>query len=166
MPEPLIRPARESDIAALERHLPTGPNRYHDARYARQLAGRSTFLLAFVHGEPIGHASVLWDGGHAEAVRTRYPGCPEINALAVAAPLQSQGIGTALIRAAETLAADRGCRQIGLGVDDSNPRAAALYRRLGYEETDFHYTDRYFYTDDAGHHEVADPCRFLIKHLT
>ncbi|GAA3295462.1 hypothetical protein GCM10020218_076540 [Dactylosporangium vinaceum] len=165
MPEMLIRPAREADLAALERRLPTGRNRYHDARYARQIAGHGTYLLAFVGGEPIGHASLLWDGGHAEPVRARFPGCPEINALAVAAAWQSQGIGTALIRAAETLATQRGCRQIGLGVDDGNPRAAALYLRLGYRETDLHYMDFYHYTDETGRHEVADPCRFLIKQL-
>src|ERR1035441_8102637 len=80
--------------------------------------------------------------------------------------LRSRGIGTAIIRAAEALARERGCGQIGLGVDDDNPRAAALYLRLGYQETGYRYLDRYYYLEDHGHrHDVADPARFLVKDL-
>jgi RimJ/RimL family protein N-acetyltransferase len=42
------------------------------------------------------------------------------------------------VHAAETLARRRGYQQIGLGVDDHNHRAAALYLRLGYRETGCH----------------------------
>ncbi|WP_405749578.1 hypothetical protein [Streptomyces sp. NBC_01411] len=46
-------------------------------------------------------------------------------------------------------------------------RAASLYLRLGYHETGCRYLDRYHYLDDEGlRHEVADPCRFLVKQLT
>src|ERR1022692_3556307 len=94
--------------------------------------------------------------------------CPEINGLAVwPTGLRSHGIGTAIIGAAEALARERGRSQIGLGVDDDNPRAAALYLRLGYQETGRRYLDRYYYLDDNGHrHDVADPARFLVKNLT
>lgn len=50
-------------------------------------------------------------------------------------------------------------------MDDGNPPAASLYLRLGYRETGFHYLDRYVYADDRGCHDVADPCRFLIKEI-
>ncbi|MBV9026840.1 MAG: GNAT family N-acetyltransferase [Streptomycetaceae bacterium] len=73
---------------------------------------------------------------------------------------RSQGIGTAVIRTAETQARRNGYHRIGLGVDDQNYRAASLYLRLGYHETGYHYLD------DGLRHEVADPCRFLIKQLT
>jgi ribosomal protein S18 acetylase RimI-like enzyme len=60
----------------------------------------------------------------------------------------------------------RAARQIGLGVDDHNHRAASLYLRLGYRETDCHYLDRYEYVDGGGVElQVADPCRFLVKQL-
>jgi ribosomal protein S18 acetylase RimI-like enzyme len=79
---------------------------------------------------------------------------------------QSHGIGTAIIRAAEARARERGYRQIGLGVADDNPRAAALYLRLGYLETGCRYLDRYHYLDDRGRrHDVADPARFLVNQL-
>jgi hypothetical protein len=49
---------------------------------------------------------------------------------------------------------------------DTNPRAAALYRRLGYTETNCSYLNRYHYIDEHGvRHDVADPARFLVKTL-
>ena len=42
----------------------------------------------------------------------------------------------------------RGYHHIGLGVDDQNLRAAALYLRLGYQETGCRYLDRYHYIGD------------------
>nr|WP_202538722.1 GNAT family N-acetyltransferase [Streptomyces sp. SID8379] len=52
--------------------------------------------------------------------------------LAVHPALQSCGIGTVLIEAAEQRIVSRGLRQAELDVEDSNPRARALYERLGY----------------------------------
>lgn len=52
--------------------------------------------------------------------------------LAVHPALQSCGIGTFLIRAAEQRIASRGLRRAELGVEEDNPRARALYERLGY----------------------------------
>lgn len=52
--------------------------------------------------------------------------------LAVHPALQSCGIGTLLIKAAEQRIRARGLHQAELGVEDSNPRARALYDRLGY----------------------------------
>jgi ribosomal protein S18 acetylase RimI-like enzyme len=52
--------------------------------------------------------------------------------LAVHGALQSCGIGTIMVRAAEQRIRARGLRRAELGVEDSNPRARALYERLGY----------------------------------
>ena len=52
--------------------------------------------------------------------------------LAVHPALQSCGIGTALVRASEQRIRDRGLRWAELGVEEDNPRARALYERLGY----------------------------------
>ena len=46
--------------------------------------------------------------------------------------LQSCGIGALLIQAAEQRIRLRGLQRAELGVEDSNPRARALYERLGY----------------------------------
>ena len=55
-----------------------------------------------------------------------------IEAAAVMPELQRRGIGTALIRAAEALAAENGFPAVELGVEDSNPAARRLYERLDY----------------------------------
>ncbi|MFC9926202.1 GNAT family N-acetyltransferase [Streptomyces sp. NPDC127190] len=52
--------------------------------------------------------------------------------LAVLPALQSCGLGTLLVRAAEQRIRDRGLRRAELAVEDDNPRARALYERLGY----------------------------------
>jgi ribosomal protein S18 acetylase RimI-like enzyme len=164
----IIRECRESDLALLEHHKRSpGRTRHHEARFQSQQQGLSTFLTAWIDDLPVGSGEVRWRGCAAAEVHERYPDCPEINGLAVwPAERHSRGIGTAIIHAAESLAARRGCRRIGLDVDDWNGRAAALYLRLGYEETDCRYLDRYHYIDDDGaRHDIADPCRFLIKSL-
>ncbi|WP_372351040.1 GNAT family N-acetyltransferase [Streptomyces sp. KL116D] len=56
--------------------------------------------------------------------------------LAVHPALQSCGIGTVLVGAAEQRVRDRGLRYAELSVEDSNPRARALYARLGYTAYD------------------------------
>lgn len=60
------------------------------------------------------------------------PGAGTLWQLAVHGALQSCGIGTILIRAAEQRIRARGLHRAELGVEDSNPRARALYDRLGY----------------------------------
>ncbi|MGW3514200.1 GNAT family N-acetyltransferase [Streptomyces hydrogenans] len=52
--------------------------------------------------------------------------------LAVMPALQSRGLGTFLVRAAEQRIRDRGLRTAALAVEEENPRARALYERLGY----------------------------------
>lgn len=52
--------------------------------------------------------------------------------LGVLPALQSCGLGTVLIGAAEDRIRSRGLRRAELGVEESNPRARALYERLGY----------------------------------
>jgi ribosomal protein S18 acetylase RimI-like enzyme len=52
--------------------------------------------------------------------------------LAVHPALQSCGIGTFLVDAAEQRIRNRGLRQAELGVEENNPRARALYERLSY----------------------------------
>lgn len=55
-----------------------------------------------------------------------------IHQVAVHGALQSCGIGTLLMNAAEDRIRDRGRTHAELGVEHSNRRARALYERLGY----------------------------------
>ncbi|MEV4947080.1 GNAT family N-acetyltransferase [Streptomyces sp. NPDC053755] len=163
-----IRDCREEDLDVLESHIPSpGRTLRHAKRFERQRRGLATFLVAWSDGVPVGTTQILWQGCDAAAVQARHPACPEVNGLVVWPPrLRSRGIGSALVHAAEERARRHGRPRIGLGVDDRNHRAAALYLRLGYQETGCHYLDRYHYLDaDGVRHEVADACRFLVKPL-
>ncbi|MGY1581818.1 GNAT family N-acetyltransferase [Streptomyces sp. MN13] len=162
-----ITVCRAEDLEALERLLPSNSvGGSHAARFARQEAGESSYLVPWLDGRPVGHAEVRWTGCAAPEVRAVQPCCPEINGLLVSPPsLRSQGIGTALIRAAERLAAERGIAVMGLGVGRGNERAEALYGRLGYRPA-VAYVDRWTYLDEQGiQREQADSCTFLVKTL-
>jgi ribosomal protein S18 acetylase RimI-like enzyme len=60
------------------------------------------------------------------------PGAGTLWQLVVHGALQSCGIGTILLRAAEQRILARGLHRAELGVEESNPRARALYDRVGY----------------------------------
>jgi ribosomal protein S18 acetylase RimI-like enzyme len=62
------------------------------------------------------------------------PGAGVLTMLSVHEHLQSLGLGTRLIAALEKRVRRRGLRRVQLGVEHDNPRALALYRRLGYRE--------------------------------
>jgi ribosomal protein S18 acetylase RimI-like enzyme len=66
---------------------------------------------------------------------TLTPGAGTLWRLAVHGALQSCGIGTLLIEAAEQRIRARGLHRAELGVEECNPRARALYERLGYAAT-------------------------------
>ncbi|TXS45990.1 GNAT family N-acetyltransferase [Streptomyces sp. uw30] len=156
-----------ADVALLDRHIASpGALSFHARRFARQQRGESTYLVAWLEGRPVGHVEMRWIGCDAPAVRTARPGCPEINGLGVwPEELRSRGIGTALVQAAETLARERGITVVGIGVAKDNPRAAALYARLGYEPL-LDYHDRWSYEGpDGALHDWVDACTFLVKDL-
>lgn len=162
-----ISECREEDVELLDRHMPfRGASPLHRLRYARHLDGSGTFLVAWDDDRPVGNCEVRWAGCAAPEVRAVHPGCPEINGLGVwPETLRSEGIGTGLIREAERLAAGRDHATVGLGVEKNNPRASALYHRLGYQPTT-PYLDCWSYEDGSGiTHRVADACTFMVKPL-
>jgi ribosomal protein S18 acetylase RimI-like enzyme len=144
-----VRVARDDDVPALNRAVPTGRNDVHREYLARQAAGDATYLVAWRGTEPVGSGLIRWTG--RGPVRE-----PEITNLHVLGPLQSQGIGTAVIRFAEDLIRARGGSTAVIGVGEDNPRAAALYERLGYTDTGLRWTGAYRWYDEtgAGHDEV------------
>ena len=55
-----------------------------------------------------------------------------VDGVAVLNDMRGNGIGSRLLDMAEAMALKKGIRTISLEVIDTNPRAEALYRRLGY----------------------------------
>ena len=92
----------------------------------------AAILVAVADDVLVGKAHVLFDDGETAT----------IEAVAVVPERQRRGIGTALIRSAESVAAEHGYGAVQLGVEDSNPDARRLYERLGYRSIarmDFQY---------------------------
>ena len=135
-----IRPLRDGDLDGLE----------WDSKEAVQpdfvqktVAGRGddvVFLLALANGKPVGRLGLDF-GRKAEE------GVVHLWSFGVLPSLQRLGIGTAMVRAAESLiaAAPRGATAVEVGVDEWNHDAAKLYRRLGYRDDGF---------ERGGHGEV------------
>lgn len=57
-----------------------------------------------------------------------------ISALVVDAAVRSQGAGAALVKAAEQVAAKRGCAHVELSCSERRTAAHAFYEAMGYEE--------------------------------
>lgn len=64
-----------------------------------------------------------------------WPTCAEISDLVIAGAYQGQGWGTALIQHLTREAVRLRAPAVEIGAAASNPRAAALYRRLGFEDS-------------------------------
>lgn len=161
-----ITECRKEDLDLLDERLPfRGVVSPHRDRFARQAEGLTTFLLAWDGALPVGSCEIRWEGCAAPEVQARHPGCPEVYGLGWPGALPSRPVGTGLLREAERRAVVRDRASLGLGVEKNNPRAAALYRRLGFRG-ELPYLDCWSYEDGAGVlHRVADACVFMTKPL-
>jgi GNAT superfamily N-acetyltransferase len=154
-----VRVAEDADLPALDRGLPTGRNDAHRAFLARQAAGEVTYLVAWRGDAPVGVGVVRWTGRGGSPY-------PELSNLHVPPPLQSQGIGTAIVHFAEDVARSRGRAGLAIGVDEDNVRAAALYERLGYVDTGRRWTGSYTWYDESGvEHAETEHVRVLTLPL-
>jgi len=77
--------------------------------------------------QPCGWALIQWAG------KPTAPYCPDLFDLYVNHNWRGQSIGTQILSACEKIVAARGFTKLGLAVNpDDNPRAYALYQKLGY----------------------------------
>lgn len=138
-----VRRCTAEDLAALAAREPSGAE-YARGAFDRQTSGLTDFLVAVVDGVPLGSAELTRDDP------------PELKNLSVDAAAQGRGLGTALVRAAESLVeqrartADVGERVLVIGVGVENPQAAALYGRLGFERTGVISSTTYSFIDESG----------------
>ena len=163
-----VRPLRQCEIPLLDAHLDVGrlAGRHHD-RFTQQQDGRLTYLIAWLDGIPIGHMMVRWEGTTDAYVAGRISECAHLEDLFVMPELRSRGIGAQILACGETLAAERKFAKIGLAVGTDNPRARALYERLGYADTGFGaFEIGGTYMDIRGNvREWREVCEYLVKRL-
>lgn len=143
----VIREATEADIPALECVKALGgaghaDRIYHDAAIPLRV------LVAEEAGDILGYAFLVTE--EPPFWSPRY--VPQLVDLQVRPDCRGRGIGTALVRASEAYLRERGAGALYLAVDpDANPRALALYLRLGYEIIDPTPVDEpWQFTDSSG----------------
>ena len=93
----------------------------------RHKAGEIVYLVALVRGRPVGHLGV-------DLIRVR--DAAHLWQFGVLPPLQSHGIGSAMVARAEEAALAHDFTVAEIGAETDNPRARALYERLGYSLVD------------------------------
>ncbi|OKI29345.1 GNAT family N-acetyltransferase [Streptomyces sp. CB03911] len=94
------------------------------------------------------------------------PGVGTLWQLGVHPALQSCGIGTLLIRSAEQRISARGLTRAELGVEESNPRARALYERLGYRAFGRELDSWDVEGEDGALQRYGTMCTLMRKDLT
>lgn len=122
-----IRPLAASDLVGLDWDSDGVLNPHYLRRMLEDRRSEVVFLVALVRGSPVARLGV--DFGRKRGARIVV-----LWSFAVLPALQRHGIGTALVRAAEELAAARAGPGVTLeiGVDSWNRDASRLYERLGY----------------------------------
>ena len=162
-----IRQIEKSDLDKMGNKFKSEFGRTHADDLHDQSLSSLSFFVAWLNGNPVGHALVRWLGPRDETVRKNYPDCPEIYRLRVLKEFRSQGIATAIIRKCENEALKRHCLLIGLGTHSNITSKDNLYIRLGYKpSTAGNYIDTYKTGSDDG--TVATICKesqFLIKRI-
>ena len=124
-----IRPLRNGDLDGLD----WDSEQAIQADYVRKTVAEQgddvVFLVALANGQPVGRLGL--DFGRKAEERIVH-----LWAFSVLPSLQRLGIGTAMMRAAESLiaAAPRGAALVEVGVEEWNHGGAKLYRRLGYRD--------------------------------
>lgn len=125
-----IRPVRLADVVDLQTHCwrerpyMVVHNLIKQAiRYAVDGRGQG-LVVAESDGRVFGYGQMLL-----------WPTCAEISDVVVAEALRSQGIGTAIIQALVQRARQMKAAEVEIGATLNNPRALALYRRLGFRDS-------------------------------
>lgn len=114
-------------------------DRLSRAQYRRHLDSDSAQVLvaSAAHNHFLGSAVLLFRKRSTLA---------RVYSLAIQPQARRQGIGTALLQAAEHAARRRGCRALRLEVQVGNARAINLYERLGYVRIGSH---KHYYQDGS-----------------
>ncbi|MCY4475371.1 MAG: GNAT family N-acetyltransferase [Chloroflexi bacterium] len=155
-----IRIAAESDLESLAESFAHGTSAAQlQRRLEESKCGLRTMLLADLEGRAVGAVSIGGWGHQRE-------GSLRLFALDVGPAFQCKGVGTALIKAVEAIAADRDLDEVNLEVEIDNDDAIRLYRRLGYRICGDPVMDRWQLMNDDGSSETVEvPVFVMVKRL-
>lgn len=129
-----VTACREEDVSLIEQREPpaAGLARHY---FASQERGDSTYLVAWVDGVPAGTGEIALTGR------------VELRNLHVDEEFRGQGVGTAIIAAAESITSS-GMLSVGVGLE--NHAARRLYERLGFVASGELETTTYSYVGADG----------------
>ena len=131
--------------------------------YEDQLAGRRLMLVADVNGWPIGQVFIQLE--NLDDPITNGGKRAYLYSLRVMDHLQGRGIGTALLREAESILVSRGHSSVSIAAAKDNPGARRLYERIGFHVF-MEDSGRWHYVDHEGRtRQVVEPCWVLEKML-
>ena len=131
----LVRMARyewgdSEAVIAVRRSVGWSGDTVHD-QFRRVAEGRRLVLVAEYDGYAVGTVSLEWNSTHYRTIRGQHSA--HISNLVVRPTHQRQGIGQALVEAAEEAAHAHGYSVVTIGVDQPNRYARRLYERWGYQ---------------------------------
>ena len=168
VPQITVRDAEKADVPVLAAIKGEGTEAIHRDRMrdAQSTAFRYVVLLA--DKGIIGFACLVMrrPAYWSDANDTRY--LPQIVDLQVKESLRGQGYGSNFIRAIERIARDLGHTHLYISVEPlENPRAYALYQRLGYEQLQSEpYQKLWEFRDSVGKlHRGEDQVVDMMKQL-
>jgi GNAT superfamily N-acetyltransferase len=161
-----VREATEADLDALVRLKPSRTVHRDRIRDARQPGFR--YLVLELDDTLIGFVCLVFvrptywsDGDNSEHLPTAID-------FLIDPQLRGRGYGSFLLRAVEKLAAESGSKELYLWVDAvNNPRAYALYLRLGYQPLQEQpYRFHWEFVNSDGHRHFGDNWRVdMVKSL-
>ena len=147
-----VRDAAEADVPALTAIKGDGTEALHRDRLRDAQGIDFRYLVLVADHELIGFACLVMrrPASWSDADDTHH--LPQIVDLQVQEAHRGQGYGSAFVRALERIAAAASYRHSYLSVDPvHNPRAYALYQRLGYQPLQAQpYRKVWAFTDSAG----------------
>jgi ribosomal protein S18 acetylase RimI-like enzyme len=147
-PPPHIRLTARRDLARLEWDGAFSAHRaLIRAAYRRQCRGTVAMLIAEQGGDAVGQAWI-------DLVQRARAGAAVVWAVRAQPGRRGQGIGTALMDAAEAAAAALGFAAVEVGVEKSNERARRFYQRRGYEPAGELFAVTRFRAPDGAAHEL------------
>lgn len=128
-----MRDAIEADVPALTRIRQ--PEALHLGRLRDAKSPDFRYFVMFDGQEVVGFVSLVFRRPQSWINKDDTKHLPEVNDLYIAEDRRGQGYGTKALHFLESVAVKAGYPQLYISVESrDNPRAYALYQRLGYQQ--------------------------------